>query len=64
MHVTINNSSSIYGNLGHLVHLVSIFSPFLRDDVECDLQFCGLLAMENKIKPQTDTIIKKQSMAI
>ena len=57
--------SIIHGNLGHLVHvhLVSIFSTFLRDVVERDLQFCGLLVMENKIKPQTAPVINELSTA-
>lgn len=33
-------------------------SPVPRGAVECDLTFCGLLVMENRLKPQTTPTIK------
>ena len=29
-----------------------------RRDVECDLTFCGLLVMENRLKPETGPTLK------
>lgn len=34
-----------------------------RDAVECDLTFCGLLVLENKLKPQTFSTIQELQMA-
>ena len=34
-----------------------------RDAVECDLKFCGLLVMENKLKPQTLPVIHELQQA-
>ncbi len=37
--------------------------PLLREAVECDLQFCGLLVLENKLKPQTTPVIRELQQA-
>ena len=29
-----------------------------RSDVECDITFCGLLVMENRLKPETTPTLK------
>ncbi len=39
------------------------FLPFHREAVECDLNFCGLLVMENKLKPQTSPVIRELQQA-
>ncbi|CAH1140797.1 unnamed protein product [Phyllotreta striolata] len=42
-------------------------SKMTREEVECDLEFCGLIVLENKLKPQTAGIInvlKKASFKV
>lgn len=31
----------------------------IRDEVECDLEFLGLLVMENRLKPETTPVISQ-----
>ncbi len=46
--------SSQYEQWQHL-----FFCYFYRDAVECDIHFCGLLVMENKLKPETAPVISE-----
>ncbi|XP_077998030.1 polyamine-transporting ATPase 13A3-like [Glandiceps talaboti] len=34
-----------------------------RDDIECDLEFCGLLVMQNMLKPETSPVIRELNTA-
>jgi magnesium-transporting ATPase (P-type) len=41
-----------------IIFLLLSCSNFCSDDVEKDLQFLGLLVMENRLKPETTKVIQ------
>ena len=52
------------------INLITVINPtnqvvlpqmlvYYRDKVECELSFCGLMVMENSLKPETTPVIRQ-----
>lgn len=52
-----------YGNYCLVLDKDNQTSLYFREDVESDLEFLGLLILENKLKPETKPVLQELSAA-